>query len=103
MSVETAHQLEMLEPCGIGNPAPVVHDAWISRSGLPRAVGKEGQHLKLSLFDGRDGARGDCVRPRRAGRNDLPTCVDVVYALETNDWYGDERPQLRIEDIRAAE
>lgn len=98
MTVETARELEKLEPCGIGNPSPLFMTRGLTvRSSRP--VGKESQHLKLSLFDGRT-SREAIAFGLGGWASRMPVCVDVVYALETNDWYGDERPQLRIEDIR---
>ncbi len=103
MTVETARALEQLEPCGIGNPNPLfVTRGLMVRSA--RAVGEEKRHLKLSLFDGRVAREAIAFGLGALARNDekLPA-VDVVYALETNDWYGEERPQLRIEDLQPAE
>jgi single-stranded-DNA-specific exonuclease len=103
MTVETARALDRLEPCGIGNPSPLFMTRGLMVRAA-RAVGEEKKHLKLSLYDGRVGREAIAFGLGALARNDgkLPP-VDVVYALETNDWYCEERPQLRIEDLRPSE
>jgi len=103
MTVETAHELQHLEPCGIGNPSPLFMTRGLTVRAA-RAVGEEKKHLKLTLYDGHDSREAIAFGLGALARNDgkLPP-VDAVYALETNDWYGEERSQLRIEDLRPSE
>lgn len=98
MSWETAEQLQQLEPVGTYNPPPLFLSRHLTVRNV-RTVGSEGQHLKLSLFDGRTtrDAIGFGLGSLIA---DVPTSVDAVYALELNEWNGEERLQLRLEDIR---
>jgi single-stranded-DNA-specific exonuclease len=101
MSWELLEALSRLEPCGCDNQQPI----FVSRSvrvRRHRAVGREGKHLKLTLSDGR--AMWDGIAFRQgawAGR--LPPVVDVAYHLELNEWQGQRRLQLNVQDIRPAD
>ena len=52
MTPELLAELAKFEPCGYGNPAPVLASRHL-RVNDWRTVGGEGKHLKLSLTDGR--------------------------------------------------
>ena len=93
--------LNQMEPCGMGNPQPVL----VSRDVAvrdQRAVGGEGSHLKLMLSDSR-GAAWDAIAFRQGdllGR--VPTRVDLAYRLEVNEWNHRKRLQLNVKDMREA-
>lgn len=93
-------QMERLQPTGYGNPEPV----FISRSvkvQSKRAVGADGNHLKLSLTDGR--FTFDAIGFRLGDRlADLPPMVDVLYTFEVNEYNGRKSLQLNLKDIKAA-
>jgi single-stranded-DNA-specific exonuclease len=101
MNWATAEWLQGLEPCGYGNPPAL----FVSRD-VPlvdaKSVGSEGQHLKLVLkanqisYDGIGFRMGE----RLSGLGDR---VDVVYHLEVNEWHGERRLQLNIQDVRPVE
>jgi single-stranded-DNA-specific exonuclease len=100
MSWDLLETLSMLEPCGRDNERPL----FVSRD-IPvryyRAVGREGRHLKMALSDGR--ATWDAIAFRQgewAGQ--LPDMIDVAYHLELNEWNGQRRLQLNVQDIRPA-
>jgi single-stranded-DNA-specific exonuclease len=100
ISGELQRELARLEPCGYANPAPL----FLSRNARirsQRAVGNEGKHLKLVLFDGRITWDGIAFRQGEwAGK--LPDRVDIVYRLEANEWNGRRRLQLNVQDVRPA-
>jgi single-stranded-DNA-specific exonuclease len=101
MNWATLEWLQKLEPCGEENPMPL----FLSR-GVPvrdvRLVGSEGRHLKLMLGEG-SGIR-DAIAFRQGERMaKLGDRVDVAYHLEVNEWDGERRLQLNVQDIRAAE
>jgi single-stranded-DNA-specific exonuclease len=100
MSWDLLRALSVLEPCGRDNERPL----FVSRD-VPvrhyRAVGREGRHLKMALSDGQ--ATWDAIAFRQgewAGR--LPDVIDVAYHLELNEWNGQQRLQLNVQDIRPA-
>jgi single-stranded-DNA-specific exonuclease len=98
MSWDLQRALSRLEPCGRKNERPL----FVSRN-VPvryhRAVGREGRHLKMALSDGL--ATWDAIAFRQgewAGR--LPDAIDVAYHLDVNEWNGERRLQLNVQDIR---
>jgi single-stranded-DNA-specific exonuclease len=101
----THELLRQMEPCGVDNPQPVLLSQGVEVRER-RAIGSEQQHLKLLLRDGR-GAAWDAVWFRQASRGGLagqvPDRVDVAYTLEVNEWNGQRRLQLNIQDLRGTE
>jgi single-stranded-DNA-specific exonuclease len=92
--------VEAVEPCGYGNPTPVLvaQDVTVVRA---RPVGGEGQHLKLLLRQGTSAF--DAVAFRKGSMAaSLPRRVDVAFTLERNVYMGVESLQLNVQDIRAA-
>jgi single-stranded-DNA-specific exonuclease len=100
MSWDLLEALARLEPCGCGNRQPI----FVSRGvGVRRhrAVGRDRKHLKLALSDG--SATWDAIAFRQgAWAGHLPPVVDVAYHLELNEWRGERRLQLNVQDIRPA-
>ncbi len=91
--------LQALRPYGEGNPEPMLLSRNV-RVERQRPVG-DGTHLKLTLSDG--GVWWDGIAFRQgewAGR--LPERVDVVYHLRENEWNGEVRLELEIQDLRPA-
>lgn len=98
---ELVQGLQTLEPCGEENPVP----CFLSR-GVPVAnaqvVGSEGRHLKLVL--GSDGQLVDGIAFGMGPQfEELGQRIDVVYALEVNEWNGERRLQLNVQDLRTSE
>jgi single-stranded-DNA-specific exonuclease len=92
--------LTRLEPCGYANPQPL----FLSRNVRllnQRAIGCDGKHLRLTFSDGRVVWDGIAFRQGEwAGK--LPDRVDIVYHLEANEWNGQQRLQLNVQDLRPA-
>jgi len=102
VSVDSARQLELLAPFGIGNPTPV-----FAYEGLKvvesRAVG-DNRHLKLKLED--NGNVMDAIAfnmGNLAGEFENSDVLDAACSLEINAWNGIEKVQLNIRDIRPGE
>ncbi|HEY0601938.1 MAG TPA: single-stranded-DNA-specific exonuclease RecJ [Herpetosiphonaceae bacterium] len=98
-NIELVQLLGELEPYGHGNPEPV----WVTR-GLKVVdafvMGKERQHLKLRLFDGRTTI--DALWWRNAEHvNAFTNCprVDVAYTLSINEYMGRRRVQLIVKEL----
>ena len=90
--------LTQLEPCGYANPAPLL----LSRRAIvrgARAVGTDGNHLKLTLSDGR-GIKDAIAFHQGRWAGKLSGYIDVVYSLEINEWNGRKRLQLNVKDLR---
>lgn len=92
--------ISRLEPFGYGNSVPVLASRNVEvLAAWP--VGSENKHLKLRLFDGR--REWDAIAFRWGARaNEVPKRVDIAYHLEANEWNGQMRLQLNIQDIRPA-
>jgi single-stranded-DNA-specific exonuclease len=98
MSWDLLRELAHLEPCGIGNPQPLFLSRGVRLLGH-RRVGEEGRHLKLTLSDGELVWDGIAFRQGEAA-DGLGPSVDLVYHLELNEWNGNRRLQLNVQDIR---
>ncbi len=109
LSWKTLEQLRQLEPHGAGNPRPVM----VARAAKVFGVGRMGRgaegeappHLKLRLHDKREAA-WEAVGWRmgdRAGEAPAGTAIDLAFQLEVNEWNGEKRMQLVLQDFRAAE
>jgi len=92
--------LRHLEPCGIGNPSPLLVSRGVRVAAPPRIVGKDG--LKLTLR----GAARDLVAlgwgmAPRVREIEAGATIDVAYRLERDEWNGESRIQARLADFRA--
>ncbi len=100
LTPELAEALLKLEPTGEENPTPLFVTRNARLAGR-QTVGAEGQHLRLTLSDGKTSL--EAIAFRRGEEIDtLPEQVDVAYQLETNSWNGRSRLQLNVQDIRPA-
>jgi len=93
--------LDQIEPCGMDNPQPVLlsRDVEVRQR---RTIGGEGQHLKLTVRDGR-GVAWEAIYFRRGDlASEVPSRVDVAYTLGVNEWNHEKRLQLVVEDLREA-
>ncbi len=101
VNLELIDALAMLQPTGYGNPAPV----FLSRGAqvqLMRKVGRDQQHLKLSLLDGqsvRDGIAFSMGYMADEGME----AVDVLFSPERNEFMGRITAQLQVQAMRPAE
>ncbi len=88
-----------LEPCGMGNPAPVFGVQGVRLAGR-RRVGNG--HLKGTLIDGpsRLEVIGFSWADRVGSLEDGP--VDIAFRLETNEWQGRVSLQARVISLLAS-
>ena len=94
--------LAQLEPCGYGNPEPVLASKNL-RVESRRRVGADGAHLKLSVSSPAGSRWWDAIAFRLGDRfDDLPDVVDLAYTLEVNEFNGRRSLQLNVRDLRPA-
>ncbi len=97
---ELLRQLERLQPTGYGN----MEAAFVTRNlqvKSHRKVGVEGQHLKLTLSDGK--LTIDAIGFRLGGRLETVSGrIDALYTFETNEYNGRTSLQLNLKDIKPA-
>ena len=101
LTVEAVESLELLEPCGTGNPRPVflLQGAQVHTMSQ---VGR-GRHLKLRLES--RGVPLDAIffSSQGAELGLYPGCrVDVVFYPQINDFRGGRSVQLQVVDLRLA-
>jgi single-stranded-DNA-specific exonuclease len=89
-----------LQPFGYGNPTPrfLTRNLQVKHK---KVVGQDGKHLKLILHDGQRGWSGIAFRQGYwADKIQVSQNIDVVYALEFNEWHGKRQMQLNIKDLK---
>jgi single-stranded-DNA-specific exonuclease len=92
---EVTHELWRIlrhfEPFGIGNPTPVFAARGVQLASPPRLVGKEGEHLKLSLQDA-SGAMLPAIGFRMGDRlrelGGVGSRVDIAFKVDEDTWRG---------------
>ncbi len=100
ISRELVAELARLEPFGFANPRPVLAAHGVFLNGR-RAVGKTGQHLRFTAYDGVAAVPGVMFRcPDTASLVSTESAVDIAFELEVDAWRGQERLQLLARDIR---
>lgn len=101
LTVEAVEALDLLEPCGTGNPRPV----FLLQGAQVHAMSQvgRGRHLKLRLES--RGVPLDAIyfSSQGAELGLTPGCrVDVVFYPQINDFRGVRTVQLQIVDLRLA-
>ena len=98
VTIELNDALAALEPCGYENSAPVLCTRRL-RVVDCKTVGKDNSHLKLRLSDG---SREQDAIAFRMGEmiKELPRYVDAAYQIETDEWNGERRLQMKVQDLR---
>ncbi len=92
-----------LQPFGYGNPSPQFLTRNL-RIKFRKAVGMDGNHLKLILHDGRKDWSAIAFRQGHwLKRVHVSQNIDAVYNLEFNEWNGQRHLQLNIRDLRPSE
>ena len=103
VTFKLVEDIQALQPFGYSNPTPrfmttgltVRHQA---------VVGRDGNHLKLKLHDGKQ--IWDAIGFRMGQRwppSKRLNRIDAVYTLEFNTWQGVTRLQLNLKDIRPSD
>jgi len=93
--------LEKFRPFGERNEQPlfVTRQAQVIAA---ETVGKDGQHLRLTLNPQKGGKMWKAIAFRLgdwAERLELGDPVDIVYELGINEWNGNREIQLKVKDI----
>jgi single-stranded-DNA-specific exonuclease len=91
--------LRHLEPCGVGNPSPMLFTRGVRLAAPPRAVGQGGLKLRLQTDTGPLDAIGWSLGAR-IGELDVARPFDIAYRLERDEYQGVSRLQAKIADFR---
>ena len=91
--------LRHLEPCGMGNPSPMLVTRAVRLAAPPRLVGQGGLKLQIASGGGTLEAIGWSLGPR-IGELDQSRPFDIAYRLEREEFRGVSRLQARLADFR---
>lgn len=92
--------VEKMAPFGVENPQPVFLCPKVQVRRV-RRMGKQGEHLRLTVGDGRRTI--DAVAWRmgiREGECRVGRALDLACTLGINSWNGEERLELQVRDLR---
>jgi single-stranded-DNA-specific exonuclease len=92
--------LRHLEPCGIGNPAPMLVTRGVRLAAPPRVVGQGGLKLRLETDAGGPLDAIGWSLGSRVGEIDVNRPIDIAYRLERDEYQGVSRLQARLSDFR---
>ncbi len=100
---EDIHQLlrdlERLEPTGACNPQPLFCSRNLAVKRV-QAVGREKNHLRLSFVDNKGIFHSGIAFKQGYWAEKMLDRVDLVYALEINEYMGQKSIQFNIKDLR---
>ncbi|MFN0223171.1 single-stranded-DNA-specific exonuclease RecJ [Paenibacillus sp. KR2-11] len=106
ITLESILDLEKLGPFGTGNPSPRFVFRGVKLSDL-RTMGKEQQHLKLSLKGAGETASAlEAVAFNKGTLSDWITPnarIDLLGELSVNEWNGVRRPQILMQDLQVTD
>ncbi|MGH7679579.1 MAG: single-stranded-DNA-specific exonuclease RecJ [Gemmatimonadaceae bacterium] len=91
--------LRYMEPCGVGNPAPVLVARGARVVAAPRVVGKDGLRLQLEQ-NGTELTALGWGMAYRSPEVSIGSTIDVAFRLERDEWNGESRLQARLADFR---
>ena len=92
--------LRHLEPCGVGNPSPMLLTRGVRLAAPPRIVGQGGLKLRLQTSDEPLEAIGWSLG-HRIGEIDVGRPLDIAFRLERDEYQGVSRLQAKLADFRA--
>ena len=99
LTLELLDSYELLRPFGTKNPQPLLMSTGVTLAGEPRII--KDRHVKLTLQQGAEVR--DAIWFGAAGR-DLPRPPwDIAFTIDRNEWRGNVRVSMMIQDVRAAQ
>jgi single-stranded-DNA-specific exonuclease len=91
--------LRYVEPCGIGNPSPVLVARGVRVVSAPRSIGKDGLRVRLSQH-GTELTAIAWGMAHRIPELSVGAAIDVAFRLERDEWHGESQLQARLADFR---
>jgi len=95
--------IKQFGPFGPKNMKPVFMSSALRDNGYGKAVGAEGDHLKMNIIDGANQKTYNAIGFNLGKKKQLihnGKSFEAVYTLEENTWQGITSLQLNIKDIR---
>lgn len=101
VTTQAIEEFKLLEPFGLGNPRPVLSIMDASLKGEPNLFGKNRDHLKFLISDGKK--QVDTIGWRMANRlvalKNKSITVDLAFHPEINEWRNTRNVRLTLDDI----
>jgi single-stranded-DNA-specific exonuclease len=100
MTFETSERITKLEPFGNGNPEPTLIMKNVKILNI-KPVGKSGEHLQFPVQCG--DKKFPAIAFRFSGhldKIDPEAEYDIAFNLETNEWNGYKKLQMRVVDLK---
>ena len=92
--------LRHLEPCGIGNPSPMLLARGVRLAAPPRTVGQGGLKLRLQTDHEPLEALGWSLGSR-IGELSMDRPFDIAFRLERDEYQGISKLQAKLADFRS--
>jgi single-stranded-DNA-specific exonuclease len=100
---ELCRALDQLEPCGQGNPAPLLSVRGARVLGTS-TFGSDGQHIRVALATGEGIVEAIAFnKPNLADHLPRGRLVDACFGLELDSFQGFDRVRARLRDLRPAQ
>ncbi|MCC6741582.1 MAG: single-stranded-DNA-specific exonuclease RecJ [Planctomycetia bacterium] len=100
---EAVREIQLLEPHGHGNPAPVLATSNLRIAGEPRVIGKTGDHVSFYVVQGKASVKaigfGMSDRFEELSLNRRRP-LSLAFAPIINEWQGRESVELQVKDFR---
>ena len=101
LSFNTVKHLQMLEPFGQGNPAPLFATRTVRRISPPRRVGVKGDHLQIAISDNTASVRCIGFGMGKYEKKLLEReTFNVAYEPQFNTYKGNTTVQFLLKDIQ---
>jgi single-stranded-DNA-specific exonuclease len=102
-TLEACEALAALEPCGMGNPQPLLMLTGCEVLSTS-TFGAEKQHIRIALGDGNGIVEAIAFnKPGLAAHLPRGRRIDACFALEKDEWQGQVRIRARLRDVRPAQ
>jgi single-stranded-DNA-specific exonuclease len=99
LTMDLADVLRQLEPTGAKNDPPLFMTRQLRVVDV-RRVGQDGKHLRLKFSAGGFNQMDGIAFKKGEWADRISSAVDVVYHLEINEWNGQVKLQLNVQDLR---
>lgn len=99
----TVSLIESLSPFGASNPRPLFYASGVRLSEPPKAIGKTGRHLSISLNQHQTRIRAVAFGQAEHWLADLTACtstIDIAFRPVTNDFRGFRKVELHLVEWR---
>lgn len=100
-NMDVVKQLQLLEPCGQGNPKPIFMTKGVRLLSPPRRVGAQGDHLQLAVTDNTHSVRCIGFGMGKLEKKLLEAeCFSIAYEAQINSYNGNSSVQFVLADVQ---